>query len=234
MISFYSGTPGSGKSLKMAHEVVLWLKKLRKNVIANIEIDRDFILKGKKGGEFFYLPNEEFTPEYFYEYAIKYHEMGKEHQTLIVIDECQVIFSPTAVKLFSRLKPRYRQEWLDFFTQHRHMGFDIIMISQFDRLVDPQIRCLFEYNFVHRKANNFGFIGQLFTLFHVSLFVQIQKWYGMNEVCSKSFYTYSKKYSKIYNSYAFREKVIKMLTEKYGEKRMAELMGFRGEKKKTV
>ncbi len=231
MISFYSGTPGSGKSLKMAKEVVMWLKTFKKNVIANVEIDRDYILKGKKGGDFFYLPNEEFSPDYFYEYAIKYHDIGKEHQTLIVVDEAQTIFSPSAVKLFSQKEPRYRQNWLDFFTQHRHLGFDIILISQFDRLIDPQVRCLFEYNFVHRKANNFGLLGQIFTLMHISLFVQIQKWYGMNEVCSKTFYTYSKKYAKIYNSYAFREKVIEILTQKYGSKKMKELMGFKNAKK---
>ena len=227
MISFYSGTPGSGKSLKMAHDVVNWLKSFKKNVIANVEIDRDFILKGKPGGQFFYLSNDEFSPDYFYEYAIKNHVIGKEHQTLIVVDEAQTIFSPSAVKLFTQINPKYRQEWLDFFTQHRHLGYDIILISQFDRLIDPQIRCLFEYNYVHRKANNFGVIGQILSILHIPLFVQVQKWYGMNEVCGKSFYTYRKKYAKIYNSYAFREKVIEILTKKYGKEKMAELMGFR-------
>ncbi|NFU61052.1 DUF2075 domain-containing protein, partial [Clostridium botulinum] len=153
MIYFYSGTPGSGKSLQMAHTAVEWLKKYKKNVIANTRINIDKILKKKKGGNFFYLPNENFSTEYLYEYALKYHEMGIEHQSLIIIDEAQCLFSPTAVKLFTQENKHYRQEWLEFFTQHRHLGFDIIIISQFDRLIDAQVRCLFEYNCVHRKAN---------------------------------------------------------------------------------
>ena len=43
-----TGTPGSGKSLQMAHEVVYWIKKFKKNVIANTVIDRNYILYGNK------------------------------------------------------------------------------------------------------------------------------------------------------------------------------------------
>lgn len=227
MIYFYSGTPGSGKSLQMAHEVVDWIKKYKKNVIANTVIDRDYILKKKKGGRFFYLSNDNLTTDFLYKYAIKYHTLGVEHQSLIVIDEAQVKFSPTAVKLSSKENPRYRQDWLDFFTQHRHLGYDVLIISQFDRLIDPQIRCCFEYNYVHRKANNFGFIGMLLTILKIPLFVQVQYWYGVNQVAGKKFFTYSKKYSRIYNSYTYREQIIAKLTAKYGEETMKQLMGFR-------
>ena len=227
MISFYSGTPGSGKSLQMAHEVVDWIKKYKKNVIANTVIDRNYILKKKKGGLFFYIENDKLTTDFLYKYALKFNEMGVEHQCLLVIDEAQVKFSPTAVKLSSQDNPRYRQDWLEFFTHHRHLGFDILIISQFDRLIDPQIRCCFEFNYVHRKANNFGFIGMLLTIFRIPLFVQIQYWYGVNQVSGKKFFTYSKKYSKIYNSYIYREQIIAKLTAKYGAETMQKLMGFR-------
>ncbi|MBY6935738.1 zonular occludens toxin domain-containing protein [Clostridium botulinum] len=232
MIYFYSGTPGSGKSLQMAHTAVEWLKKYKKNVIANTRINIDKILKKKKGGNFFYLPNENFSTEYLYEYALKYHEMGIEHQSLIIIDEAQCLFSPTAVKLFTQENKHYRQEWLEFFTQHRHLGFDIIIISQFDRLIDAQVRCLFEYNCVHRKANNFGFIGMILTIFHVPLFVQVNHWYGVNQVTSKKFFTYSKKYADIYDSYAYRNEIIKKLEKKYGKEKMEELMGWKRKSKK--
>lgn len=241
MISFYSGTPGSGKSLQMAHEVVYWIKNLKRNVLANTLIDRDFILYGNKkrkkkvdGGRFFYLENDKLTPDVLYKYALKYHTMGKEHQSLLVIDEAQVKFSPTAVKLSTQENKHYRQEWLEFFTHHRHLGYDILIISQFDRLIDPQVRCCFEYNYVHRKANNFGVWGALFTIFHVPLFVQVQYWYGNNFVCGKKFFTYKKKYSKIYNSYIYREQIIAKLTERYGLETMEYLMGFRKENVKKT
>lgn len=234
MITFYSGTPGSGKSLQMAHEVVDWIKKYKKNVIANTVIDRDFILgKKKDGGRFFYLTNDNLTTDFLYKYALKYHKLGVEHQTLVVIDEAQVKFSPTAVKLYTQENPRYRQEWLEFFTQHRHLGFDMLIISQFDRLIDAQVRCCFEYNYVHRKANNFGFIGMLLTIMHIPLFVQIQYWYGVNQVTGKRFFTYSKKFSMIYNSYTYREQIIAKLTTKYGEDMMKQLMGFKPPKTNT-
>lgn len=233
MISFYSGTPGSGKSLQMAHEVVDWLKNFKKNVISNTTIDRKFILKKKKGGRFFYIDNDKLTVDFLYKYALKYHELGIEHQSLLVIDEAQVKFSPTAVKLSNQDNPHYRQEWLEFFTHHRHLGYDILIISQFDRLIDPQIRCCFEYNYVHRKANNFGLIGSILTIFHIPLFVQVCYWYGNKQICGRKFFTYSKKYSKIYNSYIYRDQIVAKLTEKYGFETMQVLMGFKKESVKS-
>lgn len=237
MIAFFSGTPGSGKSLQMAHEVVDWIKKYNKNVLANTVIDRDYILYGKNkdkknkkkkvGGRFFYIDNEKLTPDFLYKYALKYNEMGVEHQCLLVIDEAQVKFSPTAIKLKNQEDQHYRQNWLEFFTHHRHLGYDILVISQFDRLIDAQIRCCFEYNYVHRKANNFGVIGMLLTIMRIPLFVQVQYWYGNKHICGRKFFTYSKKFSKIYNSYIYREQIISKLTAKYGEDMMQQLMGFK-------
>lgn len=233
-MTLYSGTPGSGKSLSMCKEVVYWLKKYRKNVIANTRINRNAILRGKSGGRFYYFDNDQLTPDLLYRYAIKFHELGREHQTLLIFDEAQVKFSPTAVKLFTQEDKNYRQDWLEFFTQHRHLGFDIIIVSQFDKLIDPQVRCLFEYNYVHRKANNFGAIGKLFNIFGISLFVQVCMWYGCREKCGSVFFTYSKKYASYYDSYSYRSQIIAKLTAKYGEEQMQLLMGFKRPKKKSV
>lgn len=212
-----SGTPGSGKSLQTAQEVEFWIKSMKKNVIANVQYDRDYILRGKQGGRFYYFDNLNMTPDLLYKYALKFHKLGKEHQTLIVIDEAQCLFSPTACKLFTQENKYYRQEWLEFFTQHRHLGFDIFIISQFDKLIDAQIRCLFEYNNVHRKANNFKTIGKLFTIFHIQLFVQVQYWYGAKEKCGSKMFFYRKKYSKIYDSYAYRNAIVAKLRSRYGD-----------------
>lgn len=233
MITLYSGTPGSGKSLEMAHEISRWIKFFRKNVIANTPINVNAIMgKSKKErGRFFYLDNSKFTPDFFYMYAMKYHDLDsnefKEHQSLIVVDECQSLYHPNVMKLECQTNKNYRKEWLDFFTQHRQLGFDIILISQFDKLIDAQVRCLLEYNYVHRKANNFRTIGKVLTVLGIPLFIQVQKWYGINEVTDKKFFTYTKKYSKVYDSYAFRNKVMAYLKSRYGEKKMQEIMGFR-------
>jgi len=260
MISFSSGTPGSGKSLQMAQTVEFWLRTLRKNVIANVQINRDYVLKGKlTGGKFYYIDNFKMTPDFFYKYALKFHELGKESQSLIVIDEAQFKFSPTACKLESQremlqynddgsiklnskgtpdyvLNKSYRQDWLEFFSCHRHLGFDIVMISQFDKLIDAQVRCLFEYNYVHRKANNFKSFGQLLTIFGIKMFVQVTYWYGSREKIGSKIFFYKKKYSQIYDSYAYRKVIIAKLRLAYGSDYVDQLLdpaGFKLKKKQA-
>lgn len=227
MITFMSGTPGSGKSLEAAHEVEFWIRTYKRNVIANVQYSRDFITRGKLGcGRFYYLDNVNFNPDFLYKYALKFHDLGVESQTLIVIDEAQVLFSPTACKLFTQENPRYRQDWLEFFTQHRHLGYDILLISQFDKLIDAQIRCLFEYNYVHRKANNFKTFGKLLTIFHVKMFVQVQYWYGCREKCGSKLFFFNKRFSKIYDSYSYRDKIVAKLRKKYGEEFVNRLLNY--------
>jgi hypothetical protein len=221
MIYFYSGTPGSGKSLRVSRDVMNKLILKKENVITNMYINYDFVRTSKlkkiynfickkiynglyklrklifkkkeikynyvdknifkkNVGEYFYLPNNEFDVQYLYNYARKYHIKGKEGQTLIVIDEAQLLFSPSVVKIRCQTDKNYRNDWLEFFTQHRRLGFNIIFVSQFDRLIDPQVRCLFEYNNIHRKINNFK-IGWLLSVFKIGLFVSVQYWYGVRE-----------------------------------------------------
>ena len=40
----------------------------------------------------------------------------------------------------------------------------MILIAQFDKMVDRQFRALFEYEYVHRKVSNFGVVGWLMSL----------------------------------------------------------------------
>jgi len=199
MIIFYSGTPGSGKSLHMAKRI--WKKLLynKQAVIANFPVDTEYMrtygLLGKGNrtiGDFTYVDNFELSVKYLVDYALKNHVLGKESQTLVCIDECQILFNPREFNKADRL------EWITFFTQHRKLGYDFILVSQFDRLVDRQIRCLFEYDVKHRKANNFGFIGMLLPF---PLFCAVTYWYSVRERMGFEWFLYSKKYASIYNSY---------------------------------
>ena len=136
MISLYSGTPGSGKSLHLANRLY-WKVKNNMPVICNFPIAIEKITK-KPRDCFTYVTNEELTPKFLKEYAQKYwEEKGgrvKEDTILLVIDECQMMFN-------SRDWGRGdRKEWLEFFTIHRHMGYEIQLCCQFDRMLDRQIR----------------------------------------------------------------------------------------------
>lgn len=190
MIYFYSGTPGSGKSLNVARDIYKKLFFKKQNVIANFPINEK-ILNKKKRGKYVYIPNGSISPDYFIQYANRNHIPGKENQTLVVIDECQIIFNPRTWQNKDRLS------WIEFFTQHRKFGYNFILVSQFDRLVDRQIRSLFEYEVKHRKANNFKFLNIL----PVKLFCAVTVWYGVKEKVSSEFFIYRKKYGNMYNTF---------------------------------
>lgn len=193
MIWLYSGTPGSGKSFHVAKQMMIKLRQ-RKNVISTVDIN--LMKVSKKGrvkiGQFEYIPILELTPKCLYDFAFKYHKKGKEGQTLLVIDECQIIYNSRDYQ-----KSKDRMEWILFFTRHRHLGFNIIMITQFDRMIDRQIRALFEYEVKHRKVNNAGLL--MFLPFTV--FAQISYWYGNKLVVGKDFTLYKKSIASIYDSY---------------------------------
>lgn len=194
MITLFSGTPGSGKSLNVARIINRRLhRKKDPNVIANFTINNSMIKN--KNANFIYKDNSDLTVEYLVNYAYRNHEMGKENQTLVVIDECQTIWN--AREWNSKIYKNSRMDWIKFFTQHRKFGFNFIVIAQYDRMIDRQIRALFEYEVVHRKINNYK-IGILCPF---PLFIAIEKWYGLNERISTEFFIYRKKWGQFYDSY---------------------------------
>lgn len=187
MIYLYSGTPGSGKSLHVAKDIFTKLNR-KHGVIANFGINEKYIKKGK----FTFIANKNLNVKKLIEYSTKNHVPGKEGQTLLVIDECQRIFNS---RDFARSD---RMSWIDFFSQHRKLGYNVILIAQNDRMIDRQIRALIEYEVKHRKVNNFGFMR--FIPFF-SLFAAVSYWYGVKEKLDVEFFMYKKKYSKLYDSY---------------------------------
>lgn len=193
MIYFYSGTPGSGKSLHVAKDIYYRLNKNKKypNVICNFTINLNMI-KNKKA-KFTYKDNSDLTVEFLMKYALENHTLGIENQTLVVVDECSVIWNSREWQGAGE----ERKNWLKFFVQHRKLGYNFILISQNDRQIDRQIRSLFEYEVKHRKVNNFK-IGQLFPM---ATFAAISYWYGVNERLGSEFFIYRKKWGNLYDSY---------------------------------
>jgi len=196
MIYLYSGTPGSGKSLHMARDILVKLQIKGQNVIANFPINEDilkktFLCRKNKKGEFFYRDNSVMTVDFLVKYAKKNHVIGKEGQTLICLDECQILFNPREFQRKDRIK------WIEFFTQHRKLGYNVILVTQNDRLLDRQIRSLIEYEYRHRKVNNFK-IGKFLP---VKSFAAVQYWYGVRERLGVEFFIYRKKLGDLYDSY---------------------------------
>ena len=200
MIWFYSGTNGSGKSMHVAREIYKRLQRrnAHSGVIATFDIATENIKHCR--GNFTKVNIYKLTPAFLTQYALKNHVLdGRpdqvEGQTLLVIDEAQRIFNPRDYD------KNGRREWLDWLPEHRKYGYNIILISPYDKMIDKQIRALFEYEVKHRKANNFGFIGLLLSLFRVPVFFAISYWYGVKTKCGVETFIASRKYGNIYNTF---------------------------------
>ena len=193
MIWLYSGTPGSGKSLNSARAIYYNLVKYKRDVIANFPINMEDIEKKKKHGNFTFIPNSELSALSLIELAKErgYTNNKKEGQCLVVIDEASLIFNSRT------WNEKGRKEWLDLFTHHRKYGFNFILVSQFIGQLDKQIRPLIEYDFIHRKWNNYGFM----QYFPLRLFLVIEKSNQIKMKNSSNTFFYNKKYCRMYDTY---------------------------------
>lgn len=194
MISLYSGTPGSGKSLNAAAKVRASLKWYRP-VIGTFHINKECLYKNSKF-DYTYINIYDLQPKFLVDYARKNLPKKKnpEGSFLLVIDEAQRIFNSRS------WNEGNRNEWITFFAEHRHLGYDIILISQNDRMLDRQIRALIEYNVIHRKMSQFGIIGKIFSLF-TGQFVVVETWYPLKEKISATFFRGEKRLYNFYDSF---------------------------------
>lgn len=195
MIYFFSGTPGSGKSLDMARCILNDLR-FRRPVIANFNF---YVPKKFLNRDICILDNSELNPEFLMCYSNNYfkNHKFKEGAICLYIDECQLLFNARTWNV------KGRDSWNKFFTNHRHYGYDIVLAAQFDRMIDRQIRSIFEVEVIHRKLNSMGLQGLFFRFLFLSptLFLKIHYYYPIHEKLRVEFFRYSKSYARLYNSY---------------------------------
>lgn len=196
MITLYSGTPGSGKSLYAAY--VIWARLMSgRRVIGNFNINYDAFGRhaGKARSLYTWLDNSELTPEVLNDYAKEHHTLGKEGQTLIVIDECAVMFNSRDITRNDRMK------WIVFFQQHRKLGYDVILIAQMDRMIDRQIRGFIECEYKYRAVKRFHLFGTILSFISGGMFVRVETWYGLRLRVGSEFFLLHRKKAKIYNTF---------------------------------
>lgn len=196
-IYLYSGTPGSGKSLHSAKDIISWFKK-GQPVITNFDVD----LSPYPNANHVCVDDFDLTPDYLVEFSRNFFGDRKvtkkdEDTILLVIDECQLMFNSR------EYQKKDRKIWIKFFTQHRKFGYRVILIAQMDKMLDKQIRGVIEYEFIHRKLSNFGKAGKVFTfLMGGETFTSVQMWYPLKLKIGSSFFRAKKKYFSLYDSYA--------------------------------
>ena len=198
MIVLYSGTPGSGKSLDCARTIYNWCRR-KQTVLCNFPVNVDNIrLRGEKDVR--YIPNDELDPDLLVEISKEKFDgrTMKEDSILLVVDEAQLMFNAR------EWNAKGRDRWNWFFTMHRHFGYFIILCAQFDRMLDRQVRCLVEYEFIHRKVKNMGWRGWFLSCLMLSpfnLFVKVKVWYPMKEKVGSEFYKSVPKYYRLYDTF---------------------------------
>lgn len=195
MISIYTGTPGSGKSYHATEKIDIALRR-GVNVICNYNIKTNAHHKGI----FVYRKNADLTVDFLMQFAMKVHKENKESQTVIVIDEAHIKFNSRGYDMKERL------EWLEFLAVTRHIGYDVILITQNDRAIDRQVRGLIEYNFKHRRLTAFGLKGWFLVAILHKKFVYVKYWYVLNEKIESYFFNIKKKTAALYDTFAlFKE-----------------------------
>lgn len=199
MVDLYSGTPGSGKSLHVA-SYIYWHLKMGKPVVANIPLDRSRLPRG--GKLYTELSNDQITPDFLARFSKDYFSgLGRsggvrdEERILLVIDEAQLLFNARHWQITDS------KGWLAFFTQHRKLCYHVILVAQFDRMLDRYIRSIIEYEYIHRKMSNFGIKGFLLSLiFGGKVHVAVKMWYPLNERLGAEIFRVRKKYYKLYDT----------------------------------
>lgn len=198
MIQLYSGTPGSGKSLHVAQRIYAYGNSIKNHlVICNFSVDTS---KLRHPERIIFIDNDELAvPDLVIQKALEFNnENGlKENNIILIIDEAQLIFNAREWNIEGR------KDWMSFFTQHRKLGFNVILIAQSDMYLDKQIRSLIEYNTIHRKVSNYGVFGLLCKLIMLGgeLFVAIETWYGLKQKTGSTFFVARKKYYSLYDTY---------------------------------
>lgn len=193
MISLYSGTPGSGKSYHATKDAVT-RALFGYRCITNFPVDCSAV----PGFRFFkryrkpdYVPNEELSVDYLVAYAAENHT-GREGETLLVIDEAGLFFNSRD------WQSKGRRAWLDFFSQHRKLGYDVILVSQSMIMLDKQIRAFVEDDHRHRKLSQLGLLGIWLRPF--CTFISVNFWLGSNMRLGADYIKFHRWVARCYNT----------------------------------
>ena len=213
MITLYSGTPGSYKSYHAVCDILNWLKSNR-NVITNFPVDYARVGVSPKG-IYKFCKNTEITPKMLLSFHRENHKLSYKPQTLIVIDEASTFFNP---REFGRSD---RMEWINFFANHRHFNFEVILITQSDKMLDKQIRGLIEYEIKHRALARANLIMWLFSKLCKGLFFTIEIWYPCKMRITSNLHRFKKKKADCYDTMAlFIDKPTTQVSQNQGKSKV--------------
>jgi zona occludens toxin len=193
MIICYMGTPGSGKSYEAALRIIENLKKGRKVYVHLDGIDlkecREILrvytgLYGSIDEKLIYLGKDDL--ENFTDTI--------EENSFIIIDEAHKFISNREWNTGKNKK------FADWCSTHRHVGCDVLLITQHLDKLDSHIRTLIEWTYKFRKVNFFGSLVQSKYMEYVYSQDDVQ-----GECLSRKTKTYDRKIFPVYKSYVGKQ-----------------------------
>ena len=204
MITSYLGTPGSGKSLHVANDIVNALA-VGRLVITNFPVNTKGLRIHKKS-RLVTLDNQsiKFSPDLIVCACDRYYEKYHVRKALVVIDECQLLFDSRSWNAPGR------EHWNWFFSQHRKIcGIDsnVIIITQNEKAIDKRIISQSEYFCLHRKlqnGSNWEFVLSMFFCFNLFIYKKI--WRPGKETVQVSFFRGKKKLFNLYDTFMIFQK----------------------------
>lgn len=119
----------------------------------------------------------------------------KEGAGRLYIDEAQLLFN-------SRTWQKNRG-FIEFFTQHRKLGWDVYLVAHAATMIDAQIRDLIEYEARLRNMNKVKVFG-MFPVSPYPVFLSIVRYAGISagagQIAWRRLYRLHKKYASLYDS----------------------------------
>jgi len=147
MITLITGQPGAGKSMYAVKLVVDELLSSNRDIITNLAIFKLRVYK---------YCFDKYGKEIDINRIILIENPGdflkfRKKESLIILDECQTAFNARAWKDTSK-------EVIDYLSQHRKLGDDVVLITQDPGLIDKQFRLLVQNSFFLKnlKYSNLG------------------------------------------------------------------------------
>lgn len=153
-IYVYSGTVGSGKSLHAASDIRYCLnRRYPIPVVANFELSEGAPVR--RPDLYTYVPNADLTADYLQDFACDWWECHdfREDRILLVLDEVQLLFNAR------NWSDRNRMSFLQFMSQSRKYGYQVVLIAQNLQMIDNQFRMLCEFDINHRRVSSWPGIG---------------------------------------------------------------------------
>ncbi len=221
MIYLFQGTPGSGKSSVATVDMLEFLEA--GGVVAcNFDLVPDWSVQLAKGSfkvrrglqslmdraaDLYSRCYRIGTSDTCFQLSeiLKAHSKGKvkEGSGRLYLDEAQLLFNSRSWQA--------NKGFIEFFTQHRKLGWDVYLIAHSMEMIDKQIRPLIEYDVRLRNLKNIKFLGVI-PVSPYPAFLAIFRYAGLGggsgEILKRRVYTLRPRYSNLYDSmqvFAFDE-----------------------------